>query len=189
MDYQALTVGAANVSSRKTRVADFSGRGIVAGVVKPDVVAPGVHVLGVMPKTSYIYQNHPEGRWPNGLFRGSGTSEATAVASGVAAAYIGGHLHASPAEVKGAVRGAAKTLHTWGSGTGVVQMVPTSASTTNLGESKFDADTWNRNAWQGGNWVDWLASSWSASSWSASSWSASSWSASSWSAESWGDDQ
>jgi serine protease AprX len=185
MDPQALTVGAADVLSSHTRVADFSGRGVVAGVVKPDVVAPGVHVLGVMPTTSYIYAKHPEGRQPNGLFRGSGTSEATAVASGVAAAYISAHRSASPVEVKAAVRDAAKPVHKWGAGAGVVQMATTSAPAADAGESHFDADSWNRNAWQQGNWVDWLASSWSASSWSASSWSASTWKASSWSASSW----
>ena len=30
-------------------------------------MAPGSHVLGVMPTTSYIYKHHPEGRWANGL--------------------------------------------------------------------------------------------------------------------------
>jgi serine protease AprX len=190
MDPQALTVGAADVTSSHVRVADFSGRGVVAGVVKPDVVAPGLHILGVMPTTSYIYKHNPQGRAGSGLFRGSGTSEATAVASGVAAAYISSlpHHRADPVQAKAAVRDAARALHKSGAGKGVVQMIGASgasAPTSDAGESNFNADAWNRNAWQNGDWVDWLASSWSASSWSASSWSASSWSASSWSASSW----
>ena len=188
MDPQALTVGAADVSSRHTAVASFSGRGTVAGVVKPDVVAPGVHMLGLMPTGSYIYKHHPEGRTSGDLFKGSGTSEATAVASGVAAAYYSHNLHATPKQAKAAVRDAARAVHKAGAGQGLVEMVGSSgadAPERDAGESRFNSREWNDNAWQDGNWVDWLASSWSASSWSASSWSASSWSASSWSASSW----
>jgi serine protease AprX len=190
MDPQALTVGAADVTSSHVRVADFSGRGVVAGVTKPDVIAPGLHMLGLMPSSTYIYKHNPQGRASNGLFKGSGTSEATAIASGVAAAYISAHPHhhANPVQAKAAVRDAAKAVHKAGAGAGVVQMVGAdgaSAPKSDAGESGFNADSWNRNAWQNGDWVNWLASSWSASSWSASSWSASSWSASSWSASSW----
>ena len=188
MDPKALTIGAADVSTSKTKVASFSGRGTVAGVVKPDVVAPGVHMLGVMPTGSYIYKRHPEGRQSGGLFKGSGTSEATAVASGVAAAYFSAHRDASPKQAKAAVRDAARALHLSGSGQGLLQMVTgkaVHAPESHAGESNFNASSWSRNSWQHNNWADWLASSWSASSWSASSWSASSWSASSWSASSW----
>jgi len=188
MDPQSLTVGAADVTSSPIRVARFSGRGNVLGVAKPDVVAPGVHVLGVMPTTSYIYKHNPQGRTSSGLFRGSGTSEATAVTSGVVAAYLSGHRHASAIRAKAAVRDAARALHKSGSGQGIVQMVTgaaASAPASDAGESHFDSDAWNRNAWQGGDWMQWLASSWSGPAWSASSWSASSWSASSWSASSW----
>jgi serine protease AprX len=188
MDPQALTIGAADVTGARPTVAPFSGRGTVDGVIKPDVVAPGVHMLGVMPSGTYIYKNHPEGRTSGGLFKGSGTSEATAVASGVAAAYYSHNLDTSPMQAKAAVRDAAKPMHRSGSGRGLVQMVGAAganAPESDAGESKFNAKEWNDNAWQGGNWADWLASSWSASSWSASSWSASSWSASSWSASSW----
>jgi len=188
MDPQALTVGAADVTGRRPAVASFSGRGTVAGVVKPDVVAPGVHMLGVMPTGTVIYKRHPEGRTSGGLFKGSGTSEATAVASGVAAAFYSHHLDAAPMQAKAAVRDAARALHKSGAGQGLVQMVggrDADAPASDAGESRFNSSSWNHNAWQHGNWVDWLASSWSASSWSASSWSASSWSASSWSASSW----
>ncbi|HET6816139.1 MAG TPA: S8 family serine peptidase [Mycobacteriales bacterium] len=188
MDPQALTIGAADVTGTRPTVASFSGRGTVDGVVKPDVVAPGVHMLGVMPSGTYIYKNHPEGRTSGGLFKGSGTSEATAVASGVAAAYYSTNLDATPKQAKAAVRDAAQAMHKSGSGKGLVRMVGAAgakAPESDAGESHFNATAWNDNAWQGGNWADWLASSWSASSWSASSWSASSWSASSWSASSW----
>ena len=57
-----------------------------------------------------------------GLFRGSGTSEATAITTGVAAAYLADHPGSTPLEVKSALRTGAQPLCTWGSGAGAVSM-------------------------------------------------------------------
>jgi serine protease AprX len=187
LDPQSLTVGAADLTAKKDQVASFSGSGVVAGVAKPDVVASGVHLLGLLPATSVVAQEHPSGWQPNGLFRGSGTSEGTAGACGGAAAWFCGHPGASPAAAKAALRAGAHGKYGAAGGAGLVHMVDGKgpAKDTDTGESGFDAQSWQTNAWQGGGWADWLASSWSASSWSASSWSAATWSASSWSASSW----
>jgi len=189
MDSQALTVGAADISGAKPSVAPFSGSGVVAGVQKPDVVASGVHVLGLLDPNSEIAQQNPQGWQDNGLFRGSGTSEATAVASGVAAALFSDHPGATTAQAKAALRDAATgDVRDPRAGAGLMQLVHGNArkNSTNSGESTFDSGSWQANAWQPGfDWVSLLASSWSASSWSASSWSAATWSASSWSASSW----
>jgi serine protease AprX len=210
-DPQSLTVGASDLSGPGQTVASFSGRGLVDGVVKPDVVAPGAHVLGQEDPNSVIAQENPSALTADGLFVGSGTSEATAVATGVAAAYLSAHPGASPTDVKTALRTSARPLCSWGSGAGSVttgtcdgesggaggvgsrhgqgcgRWNPSgvNVSADPGGEASFDAARWQRNSWLGGSWVELLASSWSASSWSASSWSASSWSASSWSASSW----
>jgi len=195
MDPQALTVGAADLTGKTPAVAAFSGSGVVAGVQKPDVVASGVHVLGLLSPSSEIAQANPDGWQPDGLFRGSGTSEATAVASGVAAAWLSDHKNASPADAKAALRAAANAMSSPRAGVGLVQ-VPTGnargrdSRADPTGEASFDSASWQANAWQpanGGDWESWLASSWSGPAWDASSWSASSWSASSWSASSWSD--
>jgi serine protease AprX len=206
LDPQALTVGAADLDSRQPQVASFSGSGVVAGVTKPDVVAPGVHVLGVMSPGTVIAQQNPMAWDRDGLFRGSGTSEATAITSGVAAAYLSNHPGSSPLAVKTALRTDAQPLCSFGSGSlpgsgaGVVSLNVSrgnngcggwwswwhhSPNPDPTGEASFNPVTWQANSWLGGAWIPWLASSWSASSWSASSWSASTWSASSWSASSW----
>jgi serine protease AprX len=189
LDPQTLTVGAADLTAKKEQVASFSGSGVVAGVAKPDVVASGVHLLGLLPRDSVISQEHPSGWQPGGLFRGSGTSEATAVASGVAAGWYSEHPGASPTAAKAALRAGAGGSGKFGArgGAGLLHMVDGKgpAREGDTGESSFDSQSWQANAWQGGGWSDWLASSWSASSWSASSWSAATWSASSWSASSW----
>jgi serine protease AprX len=206
LDPQAVTVGAANLDGWRPQVASFSGSGIVAGVVKPDVIAPGMHVLGVMSPGTVIANANPMAWQRDGLFLGSGTSEATAITSGVAAAYLADHSGSTPLQVKVALRADAQPLCTWGSGAGLVSMDGSGrdrfggqsgcggwwggwshhGTPDPTGEASFDSVTWQANSWLGGAWIPWLASSWSASSWSASSWSASSWSASSWSSASWG---
>ena len=187
LDPQSLTVGAADLTAKQDQVASFSGSGVVAGVSKPDVVASGVRLLGLVPPGSAIAQAHPSAWQPNGLFRGSGTSEATAVASGVAAAWYSDHPGASPAAAKAALRAGAGGKYGATGGAGLVHMVEGRGPGRpgDLGESSFDSQSWQTNAFMNGDWASWLASSWSASSWSASSWSAATWSASSWSASSW----
>jgi serine protease AprX len=203
MDPQALTVGAADVEHPRPRVAPFSGSGVVAGVAKPDVVAPGVHMLGVLDPSSQIATDHPEGWARHGLFKGSGTSEATAVVSGVVAAYLSLHPHATPLQVKAAVRADATPMGDRRAGAGLVQMTDSvlDATAAGAGEDGLNARSWNANAWDGiqgwqaqleSMWsgpawdaVTWSAVTWSAVSWSDSQWSAVSWSAVSWSAVSW----
>ena len=189
LDPLALTVGAADDSKPgPPQVASFSGSGVVDGVSKPDVVAPGMHVLGVIPSDSYIAQNNPQGWAGNGLFKGSGTSEATAVTSGVVAAYLSDHPNADPATVKAALRKGAQDMKDKRAGQGLVQLVHGNGkvSDKDLGESGFDSTAWQNNAWNGvANWQSWLAASWSGPAWDAASWSGATWSAASWSSSKW----
>jgi serine protease AprX len=170
---------------------------VVAGVAKPDVVAPGTHVLGEMAAHSTIAKANPQAWTKDGLFLGSGTSESAAIASGAAAVYLASHPDQTPLQVKTALRTLAQPLCSHASGAGLLRLTgrPKSChgqdhsgvdvTTDPTGEAGFDSKYWKAHSWLHGAWTSWLASSWSASSWSASSWSASSWSASSWSASSW----
>jgi serine protease AprX len=188
---RALTVGAADLTAHAPEVAAFSGSAVVAGVQKPDVVASGVGVLGVLPERSVIAEQNKGAHVRGELWRGNGTSQAAAVTSGVAALLLAEHPQATPAQVKGALRTAA-AAHPLGEdardGAGLLQVTTVvgdgsddaSAGTGSgdpTGEGSFDANSWSANSWS--------ANSWSANSWSANSWSANSWSANSWSA-SWG---
>ena len=182
-DPQALTVGAADLTGSKRTVADFSGSAMVAGVRKPDVVASGVSVLGVLPAGSAVAAAHPSARAEGDLWRGTGTSQATAIASGAAALFLAANPSATPAQVKASLRTAARDLAGVRDGAGLLDVTTKVVSGPDgagyggggdlTGEGSFDASSWSASSWS--------ASSWSASSWSASSWSASSWSASSWS--------
>jgi serine protease AprX len=90
---------------------DFSGRGPTAhGLAKPDLAAPGAHVVSLRAPGSTI-----DSRFPNyidGAYRqGSGTSMATGVVSGAAALMLQANPRFTPDRVKRALvataRGAA----------------------------------------------------------------------------------
>ena len=75
-----------------------------------DVIAPGVHVLGLRAPNGFVDQNNPGGRVGTRFIRGSGTSQATAVASGVAALILQKYPDATPDQVKYLLRSSAKAL-------------------------------------------------------------------------------
>jgi serine protease AprX len=66
----------------------------------PDFVAMGTHAQGLRVPGSYIDQTHPEGLLGTRYFRGSGTSEATAIVSGAVALILQKYPSMSPDQVK-----------------------------------------------------------------------------------------
>ena len=61
-------------------LASFSSTGpTVEGFVKPDLVAPGGHMLGLIPLNALFAQQHPEFQSSASFYTMSGTSQATAV--------------------------------------------------------------------------------------------------------------
>jgi serine protease AprX len=205
LDPRVLTVGAADLANKNKHdvdVASFSGYGSVAGVRKPDLVASGVGLLGVLPENSTIARANPAAEKRHGLWRGSGTSESTAIATGVAAEFLSSHPDATLSQVKPSLRNAAEPIgESRRAGQGLLNMADTAVASTptTTGEGSLDSKAFSDNAWRNGDWRNlldsawsttsrassWSGSSWSSQAWSGSSWSASSWSASSWSASSW----
>jgi serine protease AprX len=196
-DPKVLTVGAADLDNG--RVAAFSGSDVVQGMRKPELVASGVDVLGLLPEGSVLESDPGTRHLAHGLFRGSGTSQATAITSGLAALFLASNPSASPTQVKASLVCAARDLRGKRDGAGLVSATTEICSDAEgqaldgsgdaTGEVGFDASAWAASAWAGSTWTasSWAASSWAGSSWAASSWAASSWAASSWAGESWGD--
>ena len=84
-----LTVGGADLRNTIDRgddsVATFSSRGPTQdGLAKPSIVAPGVTIVSNRAVGSTIDQLHPDARVGDSYFKGTGTSQAAAVVSGVA---------------------------------------------------------------------------------------------------------
>jgi len=82
-------------------LASFSAAGpTVEGFVKPEVVAPGGHITARSRPTSTIAKQHPEFHDQGNYFTMSGTSQAAAVVSGIAALVIEANPGISNDDVK-----------------------------------------------------------------------------------------
>jgi serine protease AprX len=84
------------------RLATFSAAGpTFEGFVKPDLLAPGGHMLGQMPPYAWLPLEHPEFvQQINDYFTMSGTSQATAVVSGVLALMLQAEPKLKPDDAK-----------------------------------------------------------------------------------------
>jgi serine protease AprX len=100
-----ITVGAAALKGSVDRTDDltaaFSSRGPTQdGVAKPDLIAPGISLVSIRAPGSTIDQNHPAARVGDSYFKGTGTSQAAAVITGVAARLLQQDPSLSPDVVK-----------------------------------------------------------------------------------------
>jgi serine protease AprX len=87
-------------------VGQFSGRGPTwQGDAKPDLVAPGGHVVSLRSPGSVIDTTNPQARIDADYFRGSGTSMATAVTAGVVAGVLAVRPQLRPDSVKSLLTG------------------------------------------------------------------------------------
>jgi serine protease AprX len=86
----------------------FSSAGpTLDGFVKPDVVAPGAHMVSLVPKDSVLAEQYPDNQLKSNYFKLAGTSQATAVVSGIAALIISNDPGLTPNEVKMRLTGTA----------------------------------------------------------------------------------
>ena len=83
------------------KLASFSSAGPTAeAFVKPEIVAPGGHISGLMSFDSQLAVDHPEFHDGGQYFQMSGTSQATAVVSGVVALMLTDNPSLTPDQVK-----------------------------------------------------------------------------------------
>ena len=197
-------------------VVSFSSRGPTPqGVVKPDVVAPGDHLISLRSPNSQadaLYPNFVGSSYR----RGSGTSFSAPIVSGAAALYLSANPTATNDRVKYALTATAHPLAgatTADQGAGVIDVAaallagPGAANQdlfqpvlfpngtpsaddlvgVDTSGSNWSGSNWSGSNWSGSNWseFDWLGSNWSGSNWSGSNWSGSNWSGSNWSGSNW----
>jgi serine protease AprX len=204
-----LTAGGLDAQGTKARgddvVADWSGRGPAPqGVQKPDLVAPGAHVVSLRAAGSTIDRENPTGRVGDNYFKGSGTSFSTAATSGAVAALLARRDQLSPDQVKAVLTDSAYSSRTLkdkdAAGAGALDV--TAAFDAKVKKDKdnkksdVDVIPGSPEAWAA--FLDALlrgdeaaaASSWSKLSQAARNWAASSWSqldpeARNWAARNW----
>ncbi|MFP5309295.1 MAG: S8 family serine peptidase [Actinomycetes bacterium] len=108
-DPLVITVGATDRNGTPGRgddtVAPYSSRGpsIADGVVKPDLVAPGSHLVGLRAPGSGVDRYATSAHVGSAYVRGSGTSFAAAVTTGAVALLRQAHPDWTPDQIKGAL--------------------------------------------------------------------------------------
>jgi serine protease AprX len=117
-----LTVGAADnhgtPDRSSTTVAAFSSWGSPGGFTKPDIIAPGITVVSLRDPGSTIDTLYPDARIGDSYFKGTGTSQAAAIVSGVAALMFQANPWLTPDLVKGVLVKTAYRNGNYGHGAG-----------------------------------------------------------------------
>jgi serine protease AprX len=216
-DPYAIAVGAVDnqntVSTADDKVASFSNTG--NGKRNPDLVAPGTHVVGLRDSGGYIDNTYgSSGQVANSFFRGSGTSEASAIVAGAAALLISQHPDLNPDVVKALLMDSAKPLPgATAASQGAGQLNLTAAYTQSLRNvyaswphatnwDQFGTDqwggTWANRVWQSPTYSTvsggeggtlsgsrWTGSRWTGGTWTGSRWTGGTWSGAIWANRSW----
>jgi serine protease AprX len=167
----------------------------------PDVVAPGTSIVSLRDPGSFIDQNYPGGKVGDDYFKGSGTSQATAVVAGAAALLIDDNPYLTPDQVKALLVNSANSVPGASDdedGAGQIDVATAADLTVPRTVQRFPqasiqailgAD--HSQDWRidpGGTDKKMAANRWSANRWSSNRWSSNRWSSNRWSGDSWGDD-
>jgi serine protease AprX len=117
-----LTVGAADnhgtPDRSSTTVATFSSWGSLGGFTKPDIIAPGITIVSLRDPGSTIDTLYPDARIGDSYFKGTGTSQAAAIVSGVAALMFQANPWLTPDLAKGVLLKTAYKNGNYGHGAG-----------------------------------------------------------------------
>jgi serine protease AprX len=216
-DPLVITAGAyddkGDTNTNNDSIPTWSSRGPTKqGLVKPDLVSPGRTIVTARSYGSFVESQNPKALLSPSYIKGSGTSQAAAVTSGLAALVLAAHPEYTPDQVKRVLMGTASPIvgvPATDQGTGRVNV--TSALTaapgpaswqvgvaTGLGSIELSRGGLNVETFCPGKTTStlikgeidvrceaWNGSSWTGSSWTGSSWTGSSWTGSSWTGSSW----
>ena len=174
------------------------------GWLKPDLVAPGRSVIGLLDPGSTIAMSNPQAVVGNGNFVGSGTSFSTAITSGAAALVLADHPGISPDQVKGRLLANALPSETqaplieghgflnayYAANSPSVTYDQTAAQAAERGNTPDTVDlgtAWMPSSWNMANWAGsaWTGSAWTGSAWTGTTWNGSAWTGSAWTGSAW----
>jgi serine protease AprX len=182
-DPYAITVGGADDRGTKGTADDNSTTwGSIGttqdGYAKPEVIAPGAHIVSTLAPGSAFASLCPACVRDGSYFQAGGTSMSTPVVSGVVALLLQKHPDWTPDQVKGALVKTSRPL-TGGrtnlreivankaltaSGTANAGLVPSTYIDAATGDIDYTKASWSKASWSGAG--DLLKASWSKASWS-----------------------
>ncbi|RHW25369.1 peptidase S8 and S53 subtilisin kexin sedolisin [Nocardioides immobilis] len=212
-DPYVITVGstddATTVDSGDDTVASFSSTGPTsAGVAKPDLVAPGAHLVSTRALGSAADTEFPASRVDPIYFRGSGTSFSAPQVSAAAALLLQQRPGLTNNQVKGLLTTTASPLPgvaATAQGAGALDIrallaAPTGpvanqglgrsdgsgspfkseGSLVHAGGPPRDTVAWNSAAW---NSAAWNSAAWNSAAWNSAAWNSAAWNSAPWGAD------
>jgi serine protease AprX len=181
-DPYVITVGATDNQGTATTSDDveasWSSRGVTEdGLSKPDVLAPGAHIVTTLAPGSSFAGACPTCVIGGSYFQLSGTSLAAPIVAGIAADLLAAHPWWTPAMVKGAIVNTAASLPDggsevrameayWAGGGQLVSdgdLTPNDLIDPGTGSINYDAASWTAASWTTA--ANPLSASWTAASW------------------------
>ena len=213
-DPMVLTVGAYDDKQTPEpgddSVASWSSRGPTAqGLTKPDIVSPGRFLVAQRAYGSEIEKDNPKALWAPSYIRGSGTSQAAAVTSGLAALLLQAHPDWTPDQVKAALKSTANPINSIGAntqGAGRVNLTAAMAATpTAATQTPVASGLGSIDASRGGVYVQtncngtvrviqgeidarcapWNGAAWTGAAWTGAAWTGAAWTGAAWTGSDW----
>jgi serine protease AprX len=206
-----ITVG--SVYDRNTKgngddtVSPYTSLGrTIDGFTKPEAMFPGQHVQSTLPAGSVLAGQQTVTGLPAGYGQLSGTSMATAVASGFVALLIEAKPRLDTDEVKGALTSskhkhyqpslskAAQRAGRTSANQGVRPSMALASAyaqlfehTTDYGSIDWNAVNWRAVAWDQATWtnVTWTSATWSSATWAEATWGSATWASLTWATATW----
>jgi serine protease AprX len=215
-DPLVLTVGAYDDKQNSDPGDDvmnsWSSRGPTpTGLTKPDVVTPGRYIISSRSYGSRIEAENPKALQAPSYIRGSGTSQAAAITSGVVALLLKARPDLTPDQVKAILKGTAspiggKSGNDQGAGRISLAAALATPAPANAAQTFSGSGLGSIEQSRGGRNVDvvcpngtmksiigeidvrceaWNGASWTGASWTGASWTGASWTGASWTGASW----
>ena len=216
-DPMVITVGAfddkANLEAGDDSMSPWSSRGPTpTGLRKPDILAPGRSLIAPRSFGSHVEVDNPKALIAPSYIKGSGTSQAAAVVSGLVAQMLSARPSLTPNQVKALLRGTSTPITGVAAdaqGTGRVQLGSALAAATPLlstqvstasGLGSIEASRGGMNVvtdCQGDGIADtiigeidvrcqpWQPAAWTGNAWTGNAWTGNAWTGNAWTGNAW----
>jgi serine protease AprX len=188
---QVLTVGAAELVDGAWQRCDFSNIGRAGE--RADLLAPGASVVGPVapgaveaPESSFVGEHH---------VKGTGSSQAAAVAAGAAALLLEADPGLTPDEVKAVLTASAIRIDDPAAGAGTLDLEVAlaylaSGLVRDQGPRSLTpagAQAWTTNRWTGLEWATnrWTTNRWTGLEWATNRWTTNRWTGLEWATNRW----
>jgi len=191
-----ITVGAVDGKgqdeAQNTELAPWSKHGVTPqGVHKPEVTAPGVDIISLLPESDSILAiEHPEAVINKNYFEMSGTSMAVPMVTGTIALMLEANPSLTPNEIKSILLETDVSYKNITDTAGVIdaeKAVEIAKDDKKLAElPKYD-NIWPLSSYMldSGTTIDWTKASWGSIDWTKASWGSIDWTKASWGSFDW----